>query len=173
MKVILISKVANFGNIGDIVNVKNGFARNFLIPQKKAMSYSVANYKFFEERKRQFELENEENATNAGKIRDKLLGKDIIIIENASDDGRLYGSVSTSVIASKINDMLGEKTVSCSHILLKKPIKEIGLYNISINMHSDVSSEIRLIVTRNESEIQNLLNKKDSQKDSEEVSEAA
>jgi len=175
MKVILISKVANFGNIGDIVNVKDGYARNFLIPQKKAINYSPANYKIFEEKKHEYELVNQENIKLAGKIRDKILGKDIIIIENASDDGRLYGSVNTVVIARKINEILGEKAVACTNILLKKPIKEIGLYNVMLNLHSDVSLELRLIVTRSESEIDNILsgkNKKEAEREVEKEAES-
>ena len=175
MKVILISKLANFGSIGDVVNVKDGYARNFLIPQKKAINYSIVNYKIFEEKKHEYELANQENIKLAGKIRDKILGKDIIIIENASDDGRLYGSVNTVVIARKVNDIIGEKAVACTNVLLKKPIKEIGLYNVTLNLHSDVSIELRLIITRSESEIASILSgkseKEANQKAASEVAE--
>ena len=91
MKVILISKIAKLGDVGEIVNVKDGFAKNFLIPSKKAIAYTVANYKFFEEQKQHFEAENQKSTIAASKLKSSLEGKDIIIIENASDDGRLYG----------------------------------------------------------------------------------
>jgi len=157
MKVILISKIAKLGNVGEIVNVKDGFAKNFLIPSKKAIAYTAANYKFFEEQKHHFEAENQKNTVAADKLKNSLAGKDIIIIENASDDGRLYGSVGSAEIANKINSILGSKPISRSSILLKKPIKEIGVYTIAINFYSEISVDLRLIVTRSESEIPSLL----------------
>ncbi len=158
MKLILISKVANLGNIGDIVVAKNGYGKNFLIPQKKAILYNIGNYKLFESKRKEFEAENLRNLSISEKIKEQIIGKDIIIIENASDDGRLYGSVTTSVIAGKINEILGEKTLSRASIFLNKPIKEIGLYEVRLNLHSDVDAKIRVIVTRSESEIEILLN---------------
>ena len=175
MKVILISKVAKLGNVGDIVNVKDGFAKNFLIPSKKAIAYTVANYKFFEEQKQHFEAENQKNTVAANKLKSSLEGKDIIIIENASDDGRLYGSVGSAEIANKINNILGSKSVSRSSILLKKPIKEIGVYIVSISFYSEIGIDLRLIVARSESEIPSLLaggKKKESKEKSENSEEA-
>lgn len=159
MKIILTSRVANLGNVGDIINVKDGFARNFLIPSKKAIAYTPANYKFFEEQKAHFEAENKKNISAAEKLKKSLEGKDIIILENASDDGRLYGSVGSAEISTKINEILGgkDKAISRSNILLKKPIKEIGVYAVTVNLYSEVAVELRLIVTRSESEIPSLL----------------
>ncbi len=157
MKVILISKVAKLGNVGEIVSVRDGFAKNFLIPSKKAIAYTAANYKFFEEQKHHFEAENQKNTTAASKLKNALEGKDIIIIENASDDGRLYGSVGSAEIANRINNILGSKSVSRSSILLKKPIKEIGVYTVTISFYSEIGVDLRLIVTRSESEIASLL----------------
>ncbi len=169
MKVILISKIANLGNIGEIVVVKNGYGKNFLIPNKKAIIYSASNYKLFESKRQEFEAENAQNLSISEKIKEQVIGKDIIIIENASDDGRLYGSVTTSVIAGKINEMLGQKALNRANIFLIKPIKEIGLYNVRLNLHSDVDAKVRVIVTRSESEIEILLN--DQKKKSEVVEE--
>jgi large subunit ribosomal protein L9 len=157
MKIILISAVSKLGKIGDIVEVANGYAKNFLIPSKKAICFTVANYKVFEEKKAEFEQAHINNLDSASKVKAKIAGKDLVIIENASDDGRLYGSVNSSVIAAKINEMLGEKLVSRADVFLKKPIKEIGVYEVKLNPHSDVSFDVRAIVTRSESEIEALL----------------
>ena len=157
MKIILIAAISKLGKIGDVVEVKNGYAKNFLIPNKKAIVFTANNYKIFESKKHEFEQENIKNLDIASKVQLKIIGKDIVVIENASDDGRLYGSVSSSLIANKINDVIGEKLVSRSIIVLKKPIKEIGVYDVKLALHSDLSFSVRLIVTRSESEIEMLL----------------
>lgn len=157
MKIILIAALPRIGKIGDVVEVKNGYAKNFLIPQKKAICFTSTNYKIFEEKKSEFEQENSKNIDSASKAKAKIEGKDILIIQNASDDGRLYGSVNSSLIATKINEIAGEKVVSRNQIFLKKSIKEIGVYDATINLHSDVICNLRLIVTRSESEVDALL----------------
>jgi large subunit ribosomal protein L9 len=100
-----------------------------------------------------------------------LAGKDVVIIENASDDGRLYGSVSSSTIATKINEILNQKILSRGNIFLKKPIKDIGIHEVKISLHSEVEIEARLIVTRSESEINALLKAEKKSEKSGEVSE--
>lgn len=157
MKIILIASVSNLGKIGDIVAVKNGYAKNFLIPNKKAICFTTNNYKIFETKKHEFEQANLKNLDVAERVKVQVVGKDIVIIENASDDGRLYGSVSSASIAIKINEVLGEKLVSRADIFLKKPIKEIGVYEVRLNLHSEIGFDVRLIVTRSESEIEALL----------------
>lgn len=157
MKIILISTISGLGKIGDVVEVKNGYAKNFLIPTKKAICFTANSYKIFEARKQEFEQENQKNLEGASKVKQSVNGKDIVIIKNASDDGRLYGSVSSADIATKVNEIIGAKNVSRSDIFLKKPIKEIGVYQVKLAPHSEVSFEVRLIVTRSESEIEALL----------------
>lgn len=157
MKVILITKFAKLGNIGNIVNVKDGYAKNFLIPQKKAIFYSEQNYKVFETQKHIFEAESLKHSSVAEASQAKLAGKNIIIIENASDDGRLYGSVNTTTIADKVNEILGAKTVSRINILLRKPIKELGVYGVRVDLYSGIFSEIKVVVTRGEAEVESLL----------------
>lgn len=157
MKVILISAMHNLGKIGDVVEVKNGYAKNFLIPSKKAICFTQSNFKIFESKRQEFEQENKEKLTLANKVKDKIFGKNVVIIQSASDDGRLYGSVNSSVIAAQINDIIKEKSVSRSDIFLKKPIKEIGVYEVAVSLHSDLSFDVKLIVTRSESEIEALL----------------
>jgi large subunit ribosomal protein L9 len=157
MKIILISTVANLGRIGDVMEVKSGYAKNFLIPSKKAICFTENSYKVFESKKQEFEQVNQDNLESAKKLQRSLLGKDIIIIKSASDDGRLYGSVTSSDIAAKVNELSGSKDISRSDIFLKKPIKEIGLYQVTVSPHSEVNCEVRLIVSRSESEISALL----------------
>lgn len=171
MKIILISAISKLGKIGDVVEVKNGYAKNFLIPSKKAICFTTNNYKIFESKKHEFEQENQKNLDVASNLKEKISDKDIIIIENASDDGRLYGSVNSAVIANKINEFVGEKNVSRGDIFLENPIKEIGIYKINVALHLEAAFEIRLIVTRSESEIASLLkNDKKAKDDSSEES---
>ncbi|MFT5702897.1 MAG: large subunit ribosomal protein L9 [Rickettsiales bacterium] len=165
MKIILISRVAKLGNVGDVINVKDGYAKNFLIPQKKAIFYSASNYKVFESKKQQFEDENQKHSSVAEVNKAKLHGKNIFIIENASDDGRLYGSITTAIIATKINEFVGEKIVSRIDILLNKPIKDIGSYDIKIDLFSDVVADIKIVIGRNESEVKDLISKDAAKKD--------
>lgn len=157
MKVILTSRVAKLGQIGEVIQVKNGFAKNFLIPAKKAIAFTPNSQRLFEAKRSEFEQENQVHLDAANKIKNKIAGKDIIVIESASDDGRLYGSVSSASIATKVNEMAGSKTVTRADVFLGKPIKEIGVYAIALNLHSDVTLDVRLIVTRSESEIEALL----------------
>lgn len=168
MKVILIDALPKLGKIGDVVVVKNGYAKNFLIPNKKAICFSEENYKAFEGKKHEFEQESVKRLEGASKIKALTEGKNIIIIENASDDGRLYGSVNSSLIASKINELIGEKLVVKSSIFLNKPIKETGIYEAKLAIHSDLSITVKLVVSRSESEAQALLNPKKPAKAKEE-----
>ena len=160
MKVILIDALPKLGKIGDIVVVKNGYAKNFLIPNKKAICFSEENYKSFESKKSHFEQESVKRLEGASKIKALTEGKNIIIIENASDDGRLYGSVNSSLIANKINEAIGEKLVEKGAIFLNKPIKETGIYEAKLAIHSDLSITVKLVVSRSESEAHAMLNPK-------------
>jgi large subunit ribosomal protein L9 len=157
MKIILTVSIPQLGKIGDIIEVKNGYARNFLIPSNKAIPFTENNSAIFESKKQFFEQENQKNLDLATKFKAEIFGKDIIIIENASDDGRLYGSVNSAVIAAKINQIIGKKFVSRSSLFLKKPIKEIGIYEVKLTLYSEVSLNLKVIVTRSESEIESLL----------------
>jgi large subunit ribosomal protein L9 len=158
MKVILIDNLPKLGKIGDTLTVKNGYAKNYLIPNKKAICFTPENYKSFAEKKSQYEQLNKEKLDLANKVKSLVEGKNIIILENASDDGRLYGSVNTSLIANKINDSISEKLIEKSSIFLAKPIKEIGIFSVKVDLHNDVEILVKLVVSRSESEAQALLN---------------
>ncbi len=157
MKVILIASNPRLGQIGEVVQVRNGYAKNFLIPQKQAICFTENNNKVFAAKRHEFELENAKNVEIATKVKAQIDGKDIIILQNASDDGRLYGSVSSTLIASKLNELTEAKTISRSQIFLRRAIKEIGVYDAVINLYSEVNASVRLIVTRSESEVDALL----------------
>ncbi len=157
MKIILTARVSGLGTIGDVVEVKNGYAKNFLIPNKKAICLTTNNEKLFESRKAEFEKENEQSLNSATEIKNKLIAQNVVIIENASDDGRLYGSVNSTVIAEKINEFLKSSIIKKSDIILNKPIKEIGVHYAKLDLHSDVAFDVKLVVTRSELEVESIL----------------
>ncbi|MBM5782762.1 MAG: 50S ribosomal protein L9 [Pelagibacterales bacterium] len=171
MKIILTAAVANLGRIGDVVEVKNGYAKNFLIPNNKAICFTVSNSKVFESKRKEFEQANQKDLESANLVKEKIYGKDIIIIENASDDGRLYGSVSSATIASEINEVIKQKSVSRADVILAKPIKEIGVYEVKLALHSEASISVRLVVSRSDSEVAALI--KAADKKSEKFSQKA
>ena len=158
MKVILTEVINKLGKIGEIVNVKNGYAKNFLIPKKKAICFTDANFKVFESKKNDYEKLNSNNLETAINVKNKLENKNITIIQNASDDGRLYGSVNSGVIANAINDLIAQKSVSRGEVFLKKPIKEIGVYEVKLAMHCDCELNIKLVVARSQFEAETLIN---------------
>lgn len=160
MQVILTARMSNLGQIGEIVTVKNGYAKNFLIPQKKAIVYNSNNYKLFEARKNEFEASNADSIKVAQDIKTKIADKNIVIIENASDDGRLYGSVTTATIASKINEIAKTEAVTRGAVILSKPIKEIGLYDIILDIHGDVKISAKVVVSRSETEVDSIISGK-------------
>jgi large subunit ribosomal protein L9 len=160
MKVILISAVANLGKIGDVVQVKNGYARNFLIPNKKAIIYNENNSKIFESKKQNFEEESKKIITISNSIKKSIASNNIIITENASDDGRLYGSVNSSIIAEKINKLVKEDHLTRTNIILKNQIKEIGIYKVTISLHPDAQFDVTVIICRNESEVEGMIKTK-------------
>ncbi len=157
MKIILTSRVSGLGRVGDIVDVKNGYAKNFLIPTDKAICYSENNKTLFESKRAEYEKASNDALELANHAKKEFIGKNLVIIENASDDGRLYGSVNSSVIAAKINEELKKDIAKKTDIILEKPIKEIGVYSVKVEIHGDVEFSVRLVVSRLESEVENLI----------------
>lgn len=150
MQVILLERVAKLGQMGDVVDVKPGFARNFLLPQKKALSASEANIAQFETQKAQLEANNLETKKEAEAFSSTLDGQTFIVIRQASDAGSLYGSVTTRDAAEAATD--GGFTVDRKQVALTGPIKELGLHEVSINLHPEVIAMIKLNVARSEEE---------------------
>ena len=150
MQVILLQRVAKLGQMGEVVDVKPGYARNFLLPQGKALSASEANVAQFEAQKAQLEARNLETKKEAESLGEKLAGQQFIVIRSASDAGALYGSV-TPRDAAEVATEAGF-TVDRKQVALIAPIKELGLHNVEVRLHPEVSVEIALNVARSEEE---------------------
>jgi large subunit ribosomal protein L9 len=146
MRVVLLERINKLGQMGDIVDVRSGYARNFLLPFKKALRATKENISYFEKQKSILEAKNLENKKEAEGIKTKIDGKSFILIRSASDTGALYGSVSSK----DINEIVSADGIEISknQIKLEKPVKELGIYKISIILHSDISSEIFINVAR-------------------------
>lgn len=154
MDVVLLERVAKLGQMGEIVSVKQGFARNFLLPQGKALRATEANMKQFEAQRVHLEAHNLETRTEAQALGDKLNGQTFVVIRSASDAGSLYGSVSTRDIADISAE--GGFTINRTQIALPQPIKELGLHDVKVTLHPEVDATITINVARSleESELQ-------------------
>ncbi|TIL33566.1 50S ribosomal protein L9 [Mesorhizobium sp.] len=146
MEVILLERVSRLGQMGDTVKVKDGFARNFLLPQGKALRANEANKKKFEGQRAQLEARNLERKSEAMQISEKLDGKCFIAVRSAGETGQLYGSVSTRDIAELLT--AEGFSVNRNQILLNQPIKTIGLTNVAIALHPEVEVTITLNIAR-------------------------
>lgn len=150
MKVILLERVGRMGHIGDEVTVKDGFARNFLLPQAKALRATAANRARFEAERTTIEKRNAERREAAAGIASGLNGKSVIIIRQAGETGQLYGSVSSRDIADAL--ATDGYTVARSHVDLTNPIKTVGLHVVALNLHAEVEVTINVNVARSEDE---------------------
>ena len=152
MNIILTEKINNLGKLGDTVNVKDGYARNFLLPHGKAIRATKENLEMFSKEKAKREAENQSNKDEAEKLSESIKDISIVILRPASETGQLYGSVSTRDITKK----LLEKGFSITHkqIILEKPVKELGLQKINISLHPEVLIKITLNVARTIEEAQ-------------------
>lgn len=152
MDIILLERIPRLGQMGDIVSVKDGYARNFLLPQGKALRANEANKKHFEIQRAQLEARNLERKSEAQKIAEKLDGQSFIVVRSAGETGQLYGSVSTRDISEIITAdgfSLGRNQVELNH-----PIKTIGLHKITLNLHPEVQVLVIINVARSTSEAQ-------------------
>jgi large subunit ribosomal protein L9 len=150
MQVILLERVAKLGQMGEVVDVKPGFARNFLLRQGKALSASAKNIADFEARKAQLEADNLEGRKEAEAMAAKLDGQQFIVIRQASDSGALYGSVSTRDAADAATE--NGFTLDRKQVALSRPIKELGLHDVIVTLHPEVEAKIQLNVARTENE---------------------
>ena len=150
MQVILLERVEKLGQIGDEVKVKDGFARNFLLPKGKALRANEANKKKFEGQRAQLEARNLERKSEATTVAETLDGKTFVVVRSAGETGQLYGSVSTRDIA----DILGAEgfSVARNQVELNQPIKTIGLTNVAIALHPEVEVTITLNIARSTEE---------------------
>jgi large subunit ribosomal protein L9 len=154
MDVILLQRVAKLGQMGDVVSVKQGYARNYLLPQKIALRASAQNIAAFEGQKAQLEVHNLETKAEAEAMAARLDGQQFVVIRSASDSGALYGSVSTRDV-SEVATAEGF-TVDRKQVVLIAPIKELGLHDVSVVLHPEVEATIELNVARSveEAELQ-------------------
>jgi large subunit ribosomal protein L9 len=150
MQVILLERVEKLGQMGDEVKVKDGFARNFLLPQKKALRATKANREYFSTQKAQLEATNLERKKDAEAVSKKLAGKTFVLLRQAGDRGQLYGSVSPRDIADVVT--AGGFTISRTQVPLDKPIKNIGLVPVIVVLHPEVRVNVTLNVARTEEE---------------------
>ena len=150
MQVILLERVAKLGQMGDVVDVKSGYARNFLLPQKKALSASKENIASFEAQKVQLEAQNLETRQEAEALGTKLDGQQFIVIRQASDGGNLYGSVTPRDAAEAATS--AGFTVDRKQIVVARPIKELGMHDVHVILHPEVEATIHLNVARSEEE---------------------
>ena len=150
MEVILLERVEKLGVIGDVVTVKNGFARNFLLPNKKALRSNAANLKLFEANKAKIVAENDNRRGEAEKRSSTIDGKSVTLIRQASNTGQLYGSVAVRDIVEAL-DVDGTQ-VHKTQVVLNKPIKAIGLYDVRVQLHPEVAVTIKVNVARSPEE---------------------
>jgi large subunit ribosomal protein L9 len=150
MEVILLERISRLGQMGEVVKVRDGYARNFLLPQGKALRANDANRKKYESQKTQLEARNLERRDEAQSVADKLDGQTFVVVRSAGETGQLYGSVSTRDIA----DILTAEgfSVHRNQVELNQPIKAIGLTNVAIALHPEVEVTVTLNIARSSDE---------------------
>jgi large subunit ribosomal protein L9 len=150
MQVILLERIRALGQMGDVVNVKNGYARNYLLPQGKALRATEANAAQFETQRAQLEVRNLEEKNEAAAVGERLDGQSFIVIRQAGDTGQLYGSVSTRDIAEAIT--AGGFSTDRRQVALAQPIKELGLHEVEVSLHPEVDVKVIVNVARSSEE---------------------
>ena len=150
MKVILLERVEGWGALGDVVNVKDGYARNFLLPRSKALRANNANLKVFEAQRAEIEARNAKAKDTAGAAGEKLDGTSYILIRQAGESGQLYGSVAGRDVADAVNAEGGK--VERAMVVLDKPIKTLGLHEVKVRLHPEVTVTVTLNIARSQDE---------------------
>lgn len=156
MDVILLERVENLGQMGEVVKVKDGYARNFLLPRKKALRATEANKSVFEKQRAQLEAQNLAKKGEAEKVAAKMQGVSIALLRQAGDSGQLYGSVSARDIAEGVT--AAGFSIGRSQVVLTTPIKMVGVYGVKVVLHAEVSAEVKVNVARSEAEAEAQVN---------------
>lgn len=159
MEVILLERVAKLGQMGDTVRVKDGFARNFLLPKGKALRANKENRARFDGMRKDLEARNLAEKSEAQKVGDKLNGKSFIVLRQASDAGHLYGSVTARDLATLVSE--SGFLVNRSQIALKAPIKVIGQHDVHVALHPELDVTVKVAVARNSEEAERILRGED------------
>lgn len=150
MDIILLERIEKLGTIGDVVSVRDGYARNFLLPQKKALRANDANRAVFEANRERLEKENAEKRIVAEKAGEKVAGTEIVLIRASSNSGQLYGSVSVRDIVEALVEKGHE--VTKAQVILERPIKTIGMFDVRVALHPEVHVTIKTNVARSDDE---------------------
>ena len=150
MEVILLERIASLGQMGEVVRVRDGYARNFLLPQGKALRANDANRAKYESQRHQLEARNLERKSEAEQVATKLAGQSFVVVRQAGETGHLYGSVTSRDLAEAME--AGGFSVARSQIALHQPIKTIGLHEVVIALHPEVETKVSVNVARSEEE---------------------
>jgi large subunit ribosomal protein L9 len=150
MEVILLERIEKLGQMGDVVSVKPGFARNYLLPQKKALRATEANRQSFEGQRAQLETANLEHRSEAESVAKRLDGLAFVVVRQASDNDQLYGSVTVRNVAQSITE--AGFTVESKQVQLARPIKTVGMHDVIVKLHPEVSVTVRANVARSQEE---------------------
>lgn len=171
MQLILLERIGKLGQIGDIVTVKDGYARNFLLPKKKALRATEANKIYFEQQRKSIEARNADQIKAAEKVAKQTQGAKVILLRQAGETGQLYGSVSSRDIAVELRKQ--KIQVRRGNIILDSPIKEIGIAKVKVSLHADVIIEVDVNVARSAEEAHAQVIAADKLFESKELAEAA
>ncbi|MDR2158310.1 MAG: 50S ribosomal protein L9 [Holosporaceae bacterium] len=163
IEVILLQRVAKLGQIGDVIRVKPGFARNYLLPKKIALRATKENMKYFEDKKSQIEAANAESRAEAQKIAEKMENLSISMVRQASDKGQLYGSVTSRDVAMAVKE--AGFTITAGQVNLNIPIKSLGMYDVVVDLHPEVSVAVKLSVAKSEEEARQQISEEILQED--------
>ena len=150
VQVILLERIERLGQMGDVVNVKPGFARNFLLPQKKALRATKQNLEVFETRKAQLVADNLQRKDEAAKVAEKMAGLTVSMVRQAGESGQLYGSVNARDIA----DAVGEAgfTIARAQVIIDRPIKTIGIHSVRVSLHPEITISVGVSVAPSQDE---------------------
>lgn len=151
MQIILLERIEKLGAIGDVVSVKDGYARNFLLPNKKALRSNAANLKLFEANRAKIEADNATRRAEAEALATSVDGAKVVLIRQASNAGQLYGSVSVRDIVDALHEA-GHTAVAKAMVVLERPIKTLGLFDVRINLHPEVAVTVQANVARSPDE---------------------
>jgi large subunit ribosomal protein L9 len=151
MKIILLEKIEKLGQLGDVVNVKNGYARNFLLPKAKALRATDDNLKYFESKSVEIRKKNDKEMASAAKLSESINNKTFVVIRQAGENGQLFGSVTTRDIANMLSDD-GIPEITRNQVSLVEPIKALGIVDVRIDLHPEVSVTIKLNIARTSEE---------------------
>lgn len=150
MEVVLLERIERLGQMGDVVNVKPGYARNFLLPQKKALRATKANLEHFEGQRQQLEAENLQRRDEAQAVADRLDGLNVIVIRSAGESGQLYGSVNGRDIAEAVTE--AGFTLARQQVVVERPVKALGFHEFRIRLHPEVEATVTANVARSQDE---------------------